>query len=469
VIGSVLGTAIRAVLVANRGEIAVRVVRTCQELGIRAVVAHSSADRDSAAVRLADEAIQIGPGPAAESYLNIPAVIEAARVKGADAIHPGYGFLSENADFAEVCEDEGFVFIGPPAKVMTQLSDKSSARALMTGAGLPLLPGSRDPLDADAAQALADDIGYPVIVKAVAGGGGRGMRVVRSGADFPRAWAQTRAAAQAVFGDGRLYVERYLESARHVEIQVLADQYGDVVHLGARDCSLQRRHQKLVEESPAPQLSEAVLREMGEAAVRGARAAGYVGAGTFEFLVDHSVDQGVRFYFMEVNCRLQVEHPVTEMVTGVDLVGEQLRIAAGEPLGYTQDNVVPRGAAIECRINAEDPARDFAPAPGLLERCTMPAGPFTRVDTHAFVGYRVPPLYDSLLAKVIVWAPDRDAAIARMRRALAEIEVSGPGVATTTGFLHDVLDHPRFRAAEHDTTFIESLSRRDDGSVHSGP
>jgi acetyl-CoA carboxylase biotin carboxylase subunit len=446
---------ISSILIANRGEIAVRIVRTCRELGIRTIAAHSSVDAESAAVQLADETIQLGPGPAKESYLNIPAVIEGARAKGADAIHPGYGFLSENADFAEICEAEGFIFIGPPAKVMAQLGDKSSARAIMTDAGLPLLPGSRDAIDsAEEALALAGEIGYPLIVKAVAGGGGRGMRVVRSAAEFPRAWAETRANAQAVFGDGRLYVERYLEHARHVEIQVLADQHGDVVHLGARDCSLQRRHQKLVEESPAPRLSEDIVREMGAAAVRGAQAAGYVGAGTFEFLVD---EQG-RFSFMEVNCRLQVEHPVTEMVTGLDLVREQVRVAAGEPLGYTQDDVVTTGVAIECRINAEDPARNFAPAPGLLVECTLPAGPFTRVDTHAFTGYRVPPLYDSLLAKLIVWAPDRDAAIARMRRALAEIRLSGPGVATTRDFLSDILDHPRFRAAEHDTTMIESLT-----------
>ncbi|WP_236794647.1 acetyl/propionyl/methylcrotonyl-CoA carboxylase subunit alpha [Amycolatopsis sp. GM8] len=445
---------IGCVLVANRGEIAVRVVRTCAEMGIRTVVAHSSTDRDSAAVRLADETVQIGPGPAKDSYLSIPAVIEAARAKGADAIHPGYGFLSENPDFAEVCEAEGLTFVGPPAKVMAQLGDKSSARAIMSGAGLPLLPGSRDALEADEAETLAGEIGYPVIVKAVAGGGGRGMSVVRSAAEFSRSWARTRAAAQAVFGDGRLYVERYLESARHVEIQVFADQHGNVVHLGARDCSLQRRHQKLVEESPAPSLPDDLIREMGEAAVRGAQAAGYVGAGTFEFLVD---PRAGRFYFMEVNCRLQVEHPVTEVVTGLDLVREQLRIASGEPLGYTQADVVTRGTAIECRINAEDPARDFAPAPGVLDVCRLPGGPFTRIDTHVYPGYRVPPLYDSMLAKVIVWAPDRDAAIARMRRALAEVEVRGPGVATTAEFLSEVLDHPRFRAAEHDTTFIESL------------
>ncbi|HVV12551.1 acetyl-CoA carboxylase biotin carboxylase subunit [Amycolatopsis sp.] len=445
---------IDSVLVANRGEIAVRVVRTCWELGIRSIAAHSSVDAESAAVRLADDSIQLGPGPAKESYLNIPAVIEAARARGAEAIHPGYGFLSENADFAEVCEDEGFVFIGPPASVMARLGDKSSARAIMSDAGLPLLPGSRDPIgSAEEAFALAGEIGYPLIVKAVAGGGGRGMRVVRSDAEFPRAWAETRANAQAVFGDGRLYVERYLESARHVEIQVLADKHGNVVHLGARDCSLQRRHQKLVEESPAPELPAELLAEMGEAAVRGAKAAGYVGAGTFEFLVDGHGG----FYFMEVNCRLQVEHPVTEMVTGLDLVREQIRIASGEPLGFAQEDVRVSGVAIECRINAEDPSRNFAPAPGLLAECDLPAGPFTRVDTHAFRGYRVPPLYDSLLAKVIVWAPDRPAAIARMRRALAEIRLSGPGLATTRDFLSDILDHPRFREATHDTTLIEQL------------
>ncbi|KAA9151260.1 acetyl-CoA carboxylase biotin carboxylase subunit [Amycolatopsis acidicola] len=445
---------ISSILVANRGEIAVRVVRTCRELGIRSIAAHSNVDAGSAPVLLADDAIQLGPGPAKESYLNIPAVIEAARARGADAIHPGYGFLSENPDFAEVCEAEGFVFIGPPAQVMARLGDKSSARAIMSDAGLPLLPGSREPIDsAEEALALADEIGYPVIVKAVAGGGGRGMRVVHSAGEFPRAWAETRANAQAVFGDGRLYVERYLESARHVEIQVLADNHGNVVHLGARDCSLQRRHQKLVEESPAPELPDELVAEMGAAAVRGAKAAGYVGAGTFEFLVD---GQG-GFSFMEVNCRLQVEHPVTEMVTGLDLVREQIRVASGEPLGFTQEDVGFSGVAIECRINAEDPSRDFAPAPGLLSECVLPAGPFTRVDTHAFRGYRVPPLYDSLLAKVIVWAPDRPSAIARMRRALAEIQLSGPGVATTRDFLSDILDHPRFRAATHDTTFVGSF------------
>ncbi|MEU3013073.1 acetyl-CoA carboxylase biotin carboxylase subunit [Nocardia asteroides] len=447
---------LRKVLIANRGEIAVRVIRTCRELGIATVAVHSAADRDSAAVRLADERVQIGPAPAKRSYLSIPAIIEAARATGADAIHPGYGFLSEDPDFAEVCETEGFVFVGAPAAVMARLGDKSTARALMADAGLPLLPGSRDPIDdVDTARALAEEIGYPVIIKAVAGGGGRGMRVVRDGEDFGTAWQQTRATAAAVFGDGRLYLERYLESARHVEVQILADTHGTVVHLGLRDCSLQRRHQKLVEEAPAPGLSDELAEQIGAAAVRGCAAAGYVGAGTVEFLLAPDGE----FYFMEVNCRLQVEHPVTEMVTGIDLVAEQLRIAAGEPLRVGA-GVRPSGVAIECRVNAEDPEREFAPAPGTLAECVLPAGPFVRVDTHIAAGYAVPPHYDSLLAKVVVWAPDRPAAIDRMRRALAETTIAGAGVATTTDFLHDILDHPRFRAAAHDTALIGSLTAR---------
>ncbi|WP_067804790.1 acetyl-CoA carboxylase biotin carboxylase subunit [Nocardia beijingensis] len=446
---------IRKVLVANRGEIAVRVIRTCAELGIATVAVYSAADADSAAVRLADQVFRIGPGPAKRSYSYIPAIIEAARATGADAIHPGYGFLSEDPDFAEVCEAEGLVFVGTPAAIMADLGDKSTARSLMAAAGLPLLPGSRDPLDTvDEAHALADDIGYPVIIKAVAGGGGRGMRVVRDSADFAAAWQETRAGATAVFGDGRLYVERYLDSARHIEVQILADQHGTVRHLGARDCSLQRRHQKLVEESPAPGLSEELVDRIGAAAVRGAEAVGYVGAGTFEFLLDRQGD----FYFMEVNCRLQVEHPVTEMVTGIDLVAEQLRIASGHALALPADVATPRGVSIECRINAEDPQREFAPTPGTLTECSFPGGPFVRIDTHVAPGYAIPPHYDSLLAKIIVWAPDRASAIARMRRALAETRIRGRGVATTAEFLHDILDHPRFRAADHDTALIGTLT-----------
>ncbi|WP_018331317.1 acetyl-CoA carboxylase biotin carboxylase subunit [Actinomycetospora chiangmaiensis] len=442
----------KKVLIANRGEIAVRVIRACRDLGLGTVAVHSAADRDSLAVRLADESVQVGPAAARASYLNIPALVEAARIRGADAVHPGYGFLSENPDFAEVCTAEGLTFVGPPVPVIEALGDKARARATAIEAGLPLLPGSRGELaDADAAQTLADEIGYPVIIKAVAGGGGRGMAVVRRAADVPRAWAETRAAAVAVFRDGRLFLERYLDSARHVEVQILADAHGHAVHLGTRDCTLQRRHQKLVEECPAPALPPSFLAEIADAAVRMVQASGYVGAGTVEFLVDPTIPA---FFFMEVNCRLQVEHPVTEIATGMDLVAEQLRIAAGEPLGYTQADLVVRGAALECRINCEDPARGFVPTPGLIARCDLPAGPFVRVDTHVHAGYRVPAAYDSLLAKVVVWAPDRERALARMRGALSEVRIEGPGIATTAGFLRDLLDHPRVVAVEHDTSTV---------------
>lgn len=442
---------VRTVLIANRGEIALRIARTCRRLGLRTVAVYSTADRDSAVVRFADEAVHIGPPAPKASYLNIPAIIEAARRANADAIHPGYGFLSENPDFAEVCEDEGLVFVGPPAEVMHKLGDKAVARAMMVDAGLPLLPGSTSAVQRLAdAEELAGEIGYPLIIKAVAGGGGRGMRVVRDPADLAAAYRETRAGAQAVFGDGRVYVERYLESARHVEIQVLADRYGDAVHLGARDCSVQRRHQKLVEESPAPGLDPAVVAEMGEAAVKATRMAGYVGAGTFEFLVDGAG----RFSFMEVNCRLQVEHPVTELVTRLDLVEEQLRIASGEQLGYVQRDVTPEGCAIECRVNAEDPARGFAPAAGHVTEFVPPSGPFVRVDTHLRSDYRIPAEYDSLLAKVVVWGRDRDTAVASMRTALGELVVDGPGVATTAPFLRELLADPRFASATHDTSLV---------------
>ncbi|GLZ36545.1 acetyl-CoA carboxylase biotin carboxylase subunit [Actinokineospora sp. NBRC 105648] len=442
------------VLIANRGEIALRVARTCRELGVRTVAVYSTADRDSAVVRFADESVHIGPPPSRASYLHIPAIIEAARRTGAEAIHPGYGFLSENPDFAEVCEDEGIVFVGPPASVMQKLGDKAVARALMVEAGLPLLPGSTEAIDTvTEAQALADDIGYPVIIKAAAGGGGRGMRIVRSGEEFARAYRETRLDAQAVFNDGRVYVERYLESARHVEIQVLVDRYRNAVHLGARDCSVQRRHQKLVEESPPPGLPDTLIAEMGAAAVRASLAVGYVGAGTFEFLVDTEN----RYYFMEVNCRLQVEHPVTEMVTRLDLVAEQLRVAAGEPLALTQADVVLGGHALECRINAEDPTRGFAPAPATVTEFGAPGGPFVRVDTHLYSGYKIPSAYDSLLAKVVVWGPDRAVAIARMHAALGELTVRGPGVATTADFLREVLDNPLFREGKHDTSLVGDM------------
>jgi len=440
-------------LIANRGEIALRIARACRELGVRTVAVYSTSDRDSAVVRFADEAVHIGPPPAKKSYLNAAAVLEAALRTGAQAIHPGYGFLSEDPDFAEACEANGITLVGPPAKVMATLGNKASARSMMAGAGLPLLPGSVDPLDADEALRLAERIGFPAIVKAVAGGGGRGMAVVWHQGELAEKVRRTQATAQALFDDRRVYVERYLTRARHVEIQVLCDQHGQAVHLGERDCSVQRRHQKLIEETPAAALSKDLVRRMGEAAVRGATAAGYVGAGTFEFLVDPDG----RFYFMEVNCRIQVEHPVTEMVTGVDLVQEQVRIAAGEPLRLRQNDIRPRGVSIECRINAEDPDRGFIPTPGVIDEFVPSGGPFVRVDTHAFPGCAVPPEYDSLLAKLVVWAPDREQAINRMQRALGEFRIAGAHVRTTIGFLRRVLDTPAFRTATHSTSLVDEV------------
>jgi acetyl-CoA carboxylase, biotin carboxylase subunit len=445
---------ISKVLIANRGEIALRVARACRELGLRTVAVHSTADADSAVVSQADEAVCIGPPPGKHSYGNPAAIIEAARITGADAVHPGYGFLSEDPDFVQICEQNGLTFIGPRPEVMAVLSDKASARAIMREAGLPLLPGSlHTPSSVTEAHQLANEIGYPVIVKAAAGGGGRGMAVVRDSDDFPAAYRETRAAAQAVFGDGRVYVERYLEPARHVEVQLLCDEHGNGVHFGTRDCSVQRRQQKLIEEAPAPGISPGALAEMAESALRGALAAGFTGAGTAEFVVGEDES----YYFMEVNNRIQVEHPVTEMVTGVDLVQEQLRIAGGEPLRWRQEDIELRGVAIECRINAEDPDREFAPTPGALDEFALPGGPFTRVESAAQPGHRIPPHYDPLLAKVVVWAPSREAARQRMARALEECDVAGPGVKTTIPFLERVLADPRFRHGRHSTALVDQV------------
>ncbi|MEV0130297.1 acetyl-CoA carboxylase biotin carboxylase subunit [Dactylosporangium sp. NPDC050688] len=439
------------VLIANRGEIALRVARACRELGVATVAVYSTEDRDSPVVRYADEAVHIGPGAARASYRNIAAVVEAARQTGAQAIHPGYGFLSEDADFAEVCAQNDIVFIGPPAHVIAQLGDKCAARRVMSEVGLPVLPGSHGPVvSAEEATALLAEIGYPAIFKAAAGGGGRGMAVVTEPREVVTAYQGVTSESLAVFGDGRIYVERYVAAARHIEVQVLCDGHGNGVHLGLRDCSVQRRHQKLLEESPAPGLSAQTADRMGQAAVAAALAVGYVGAGTFEFLVD----EDERFYFMEANCRIQVEHPVTEAVTGVDLVQQQLRVAAGERLALRQADVVPRGAAIECRINVENPDRDFAPAPGVFDEFVVPGGPFVRVDTHGYPGYRMPAIYDSLIAKIIVWAPDRAAAIARMDRALAEFRATGRAIHTTAGFLRQVLAEHTFRDGTHTTTLV---------------
>lgn len=448
------------VLVANRGEIALRVVRTCRELGVRTVVVHSDVDRDSAAVRAADEAVQIGPAAARRSYLYPPAIIEAALRTGADAVHPGYGFLSEDPDFAEICTRNGITFIGPRPEVMSSLGDKIVARRLMAEAGLPVLPGTPHPVfGADEAVDAARAIGLPLIIKVAAGGGGRGITVVRRWEELLPSFRATRAVARAVFGDERVYLERYLEHGRHVEIQVLADEHGSVVHLGERDCSVQRRYQKLIEESPAPGIDEHVRRRLAEAAVAGAKAVGYTGAGTFEFVVN---DDDVAF--IEVNCRIQVEHPVTEMVTGIDLVREQLRIAAGAPLSFGQEDVVARGVAVECRVNAEDPERDFAPCPGQLTEFVVPGGPFVRVDTAAFHGSRIPPDYDSLLAKVIAWGPDRGAALDRMDRALAEFRIGGAGLGTTSGLLREVLADDVFRSGRHTTSLLADRARRRGGA-----
>jgi acetyl-CoA carboxylase biotin carboxylase subunit len=443
------------VLIANRGEIAMRIARTCREMRIPTVAIYSTVDEDGAVVGYADEAVRVGPATARASYANPAAIVEAARRTGADAVHPGYGFLAEDADFAEICAENGLTFIGPSPAVLARLGDKASAREAAVAAGLRVLPGSAAPEpNAEAAARVAADIGYPVILKAVAGGGGRGMAVIRHPRDLAAGYATTQAGAQALFGDGRLYVERYLSAARHVEVQILGDAYGTVLHLGTRDCSVQRRRQKLIEETPAPGLPPGVSERICADTVRAARAAGYVGAGTYEFLVD---DEG-GYYFMEVNCRIQVEHPVTEMVTGVDLVREQIAIAAGCELGLRQADVAARGVAIECRVNAEHPERGFQPTAGRITEFTVPGGPFTRVDTHVRPGSAVPAEYDPLLAKAIVWAPDRDLAIARMDRALHEFWVAGPGVHTTLGFLRRVLASTAFRDGTHTLTLVDELT-----------
>ncbi len=442
------------VLIANRGEIALRVARACRELGIKTVAVYSTADAESAVVRFADEAVHIGPANAARSYLHIPNLIGAALNTGAQAIHPGYGFLSEDPYFAEICADSDLTFIGPTPEVMEKVGDKATARDLMSRAGLPLLPGTIEPVGtSDEAQAIADEIGYPVIIKAVAGGGGRGMSVVWSHAALAGLYTQTRATAQAIFKNSGVYIERYLPAPRHTEVQIVCDGHGSGVYLGERDCSVQRRHQKLIEEAPSIHLTEDARRDIGEKAVAGALSVGYTGAGTMEFLLDADGS----LYFMEMNARIQVEHPVSEMVTSVDLIQEQLRVASGEKLSVTQDDVTLRGHAIECRVNAEDPERNFAPAAGRLDTYVAPGGPWTRVDSHCYAGWTIAPYYDSLIAKLIVWAPDRLAAIERMERALSEFQIEGRGVKTTIPFHLRVLAHERFRSGDVTTGFIEEF------------
>ena len=440
------------VLIANRGEIAVRVIRACREMGIATVAVFSEADREALHVLQADEAVAIGPAPAAESYLSQDKIIAAARATDAQAIHPGYGFLAENADFAEACAAAGLVFIGPPPAAVRATGDKLAARRVAAKLGVPLVPGTTQPLadGAEAARAVAE-IGYPVMIKAALGGGGKGMRLVRAYAELEGALRAARSEAGSAFGDATVYIEKYIAAPRHIEIQILADAHGTVVHLGERECSIQRRNQKLVEESPSPGTTPEMRRRMGEAACRMAAAAGYVNAGTVEFLVDRDG----RFYFLEINARLQVEHPVTEFVTGRDLVREQIRIAAGEKLGYAQEDISFSGHAIECRINAEDPDANFMPSPGKILGLRAPGGPWVRDDSGVYEGYTVPRYYDTLMAKLIVWAPDREAAIARMERALAEYHVSG--LRTTLPILRRIVRHPDFAAGRLDTGFMERL------------
>ena len=437
------------VLIANRGEIALRIMRCCRDLGIKTVAVYSTADRDLKHVRLADEAVCIGPPPSAQSYLNIPAIISAAEITSADAIHPGYGFLAENADFAERVESSGFTFIGPTPDVIRTMGDKVSAIREMRAAGVPCVPGSDGPLgkDEERNKALARDIGYPVIVKAAGGGGGRGMRVVRNEAELTTSIEMTQAEAGAAFGNPTVYMEKYLETPRHVEFQVLADTHGNAVHLGERDCSMQRRHQKVVEEAPAPGISETVRNDIGARCVEACKRIGYRGAGTFEFLYENG-----EFYFIEMNTRVQVEHPVTEMITGIDIIKAQLLVAAGQPLPYAQEDISIKGHAFECRINAEDP-RNFMPSPGTIKQFHPPGGLGVRVDSHIYNGYVVPPNYDSMIGKLIVYGNTRESAAARMRGALSEIFIDG--IKTNIPLHSDIFDDENFLDGGTDIHYLE--------------
>ena len=437
------------IVIANRGEIALRILRACRELGIKAVAVHSEPDRDLKHVRLADESVCIGPAASQDSYLHIPAIISAAEVTDAVAIHPGYGFLSENADFAEKVQQSGFTFIGPNPETIRLMGDKISAKRAMLNAGIPCVPGSGDPLTDDNEKNLkmAQEIGYPVIIKAAGGGGGRGMRTVNTEAALVSAVAMTRAEAGAAFGNDTLYMEKFLEGPRHIEFQVLADAHGNAVHLGERDCSMQRRHQKVVEEAPAPEITEQQRKEMGELCTKACIDIGYLGAGTFEFLYDKG-----EFFFIEMNTRIQVEHPVTEMVTGFDIVKEQFRIAAGEPLSFTQDQVVMRGHAIECRLNAEDP-NNFMPCPGTIEQFHMPGGPGIRCETHIYNGYKVPPYYDSMIGKLIAHGDTRESAIARMKTALSEMVIDG--IKTNIPLQKDIMSDNAFAAGGQNIHYLE--------------
>ena len=444
------------ILIANRGEIAVRIIRACRNMGIRSVAVYSKEDQNSLHVQLADQRVCIGEGPARNNYLNMERIITAARNVGADAIHPGFGFLSENADFVRLCNEYGIAFIGPTAEVINSMGNKSHARQTMMDAKVPVVPGTREPVyDAETGEKFADEIGYPVMIKASSGGGGKGMRVAQSKDEFEFHFNMAQRESANAFGDDTMYIEKYIENPRHVEIQIMADNFGNVVALGERDCSVQRNHQKLIEESPSPAITEKMRASMNHDAILAAKAVNYTNAGTVEFIVD---PKGT-YYFMEMNTRIQVEHGVTEMVTGTDLIIEQIRIAMGEPLSFSQNDVTPKGHAIECRINAEIPEKNFMPSPGVVKHLHLPAGNGVRVDTALYTGYRIPSEYDSMIAKVIVHAPDRKAALQKMRSALDEMLIMG--VETNLDFQYRILENPEFCEGKADTGFIERILRLD--------
>ena len=441
---------VEKVLIANRGEIALRIIRSCRELDIATVAVYSTVDKKALHVQLADEAVCVGDSLSNKSYLNIPNILAAATSRGVDAIHPGYGFLAENDKFAEMCNDHGITFIGPSPNAIRSMGDKSTAKETMERVGVPTVPGSKGLLSSvEEAYEMAQEIGYPVIIKATAGGGGRGMRLVENKANLEKMFKAAQGEAEAAFGNDGLYMEKFIKKPRHVEIQILADRSGNVVHLGERDCSVQRRHQKLLEESPSPAINHSLRKKMGNAAIAAAKSINYEGAGTVEFLVDDDNN----FYFMEMNTRIQVEHPVTEMVTGVDLIAEQIKIAGGENLGFTQDDIQLNGHAIECRINAEDPSHNFRPSPGKITGWLPPGGPGVRVDSHVYTGYEIPPFYDSLIGKLIVWGKDRNTAIKRMNRALNECAVTG--IPTTINFHLSLLNKRKFMEGKIHTKYVE--------------
>lgn len=443
---------IQKVLIANRGEIAVRIIRACREMGIETVAVYSEADKEALHTQLADEAICIGAAPSTESYLNMERIISATITSGADAIHPGFGFLSENSKFAALCEQCHITFIGPDAEIIQKMGHKSQARNTMIAAGIPVIPGSTEPIyDADTGARIADSIGYPVIVKAALGGGGKGMRVAYTPEEFHVSFHTAQKEAELAFGDNTMYLEHFVEHPRHIEFQILADHYGNVIHLGERDCSVQRNHQKLIEESPCIAITEELRNKMGEAAVKAAKAAHYKNAGTIEFLLE----KNEQFYFMEMNTRIQVEHPVTEWVTGLDLIKEQIRIASGLPLSYTQNDIHLTGHAIECRINAENPKKNFIPSPGHITEIYLPGGNGVRIDTAIYSGYTVPAYYDSMLAKLIVYADTREEAISKMRSALGEVIIEG--IETNIDYQYEIINHPDYISGDIDIEFIEKM------------